>query len=112
MGRSKLGPSLRKAAGARLIVVFPNGMRKPELASAVLTRSRDSLTAASGKPTITINESLKPESTSTSTGQASIPFTAAEQTFASMRAALLQTTLLMQAANARRLTLLLCGAEA
>ena len=31
---------------------------KPELMSAVITRSRDSLTAASGKPTITIIETI------------------------------------------------------
>ena len=38
------------SAGARLMASRPMGNSKPELVSAVLTRSRDSLTAASGKP--------------------------------------------------------------
>ena len=53
MGRSKLGPSFFTSAGARLIVVRPKVKLKPELVSAVITRSRDSFTAASGKPTMT-----------------------------------------------------------
>ena len=54
MGRSKLGPSFFTSAGARLMVVRPMGNLKPELASAVVTRSRDSFTAASGRPTMTM----------------------------------------------------------
>src|SRR5688572_5245514 len=84
MGRSKLGASFLTSAGARLMVVRPRGFLKPELVSAVLTRSRDSFTAASGKPTITITLSPQPELTSTSTGKASMPLTAAENTRASM----------------------------
>src|SRR5271163_1017036 len=84
MGRSKLGPSLRTSAGARLMVLRPMGNLKPELVSAVLTRSRDSLTAASGNPTMTTIVSPQPELTSTSTGKASMPLTAADKTRASM----------------------------
>src|ERR1700722_4713443 len=84
MGRSKLGPSLRTSAGARLIVVRPIGNLKPELVRAVETRSRDSFTAASGSPTITTTVSPQPELTSTSTGNASIPLTAADKTRASI----------------------------
>src|SRR5580698_6789161 len=84
MGRSKLGPSFRTSAGARLMVVRPMGNLNPELVSAVLTRSRDSFTAASGSPTITTIVSPQPELTSTSTGKASIPLTAADKTRASM----------------------------
>jgi hypothetical protein len=68
IGKSKLGPSFFTSAGARLIVVRPIGNLKPELFRAVLTRSRDSLTAASGNPTITTIVSPQPEFTSTSIG--------------------------------------------
>jgi len=54
IGRSKLGPSFLTSAGAKLIVVRPNVKVNPELMSAVITRSRDSFTAASGSPTITM----------------------------------------------------------
>src|SRR3984957_16208018 len=84
MGRSKLGPSFLTSAGARLMVVLPIGNLNPELVSAVETRSRDSLTAASGRPTMTIMVSPQPELTSTSTGKASIPLTAADKTRASI----------------------------
>jgi len=84
IGKSKLGPSFLTSAGARLIVVRPIGNLKPELVRAVLTRSRDSLTAASGKPTMTMTVSPQPAFTSTSTKYASMPMTAAEQTLANM----------------------------
>lgn len=46
-----MGPSLRILPGARLMVVRVEGMRKPQLERAEKTRSWDSLTAVSGKPT-------------------------------------------------------------
>lgn len=52
MGRSKAPPSLRRSAGARLITVVPCSSGQPELCNADRTRSRLSLTAASGSPTI------------------------------------------------------------
>src|SRR5436190_21363965 len=84
MGRSKLGPSFLTSAGARLMVVRPMGGLKPEFEIAVMTRSRDSFTAVSGKPTITMSVSPQPTLTSTSTGNAWMPWTAAEQTRANM----------------------------
>src|SRR5580658_9680441 len=84
MGRSKLGPSFLTSAGARLMVVRPMGNLNPELVSAVETLSRDSFTAASGNPTMTTMVSPQPELTSTSTGKASMPLTAADKTRASM----------------------------
>ena len=39
-------------AGARLTVILLTGKTKPEFLMAVLTRSLDSLTAESGRPTI------------------------------------------------------------
>jgi hypothetical protein len=84
IGKSKLGPSFFTSAGARLIVLRPMGNLKPELVRAVLTRSRDSFTAASGKPTMTTIVSPHPELTSTSTGKASMPLTAADKTRASI----------------------------
>ncbi len=50
-----------------------------------MTHSRDSLTAASGSPTITMIVSPYPALTSASTGYASLHLTAAEQTLANMR---------------------------
>src|SRR5690349_17183001 len=91
MGRSKLGPSFFTSAGARLIVVRPNVNVNPELISAVITRSRDSFTAASGNPTIIMIVSPYPAFTSTSIGYASIPFTAAEQTLANIATDMRQT---------------------
>src|SRR5208282_4898280 len=79
-----LGPSFLTSAGARLIVVRPKGNLNPELVMAVETRSRDSFTAASGNPTMTTTVSPHPELTSTSTGKASMPLTAADKTRASM----------------------------
>src|SRR5213594_876475 len=84
IGKSKLGPSFLTSAGARLMVMRPRGILKPELERAVPTRSRDSLTAASGRPTITMTESPQPAMTSTSIGYASIPLTADEKTRANI----------------------------
>src|ERR1017187_4432351 len=84
IGKSKVGPSFFTSAGARLMVVRPIGNLKPELLRAVVTRSRDSFTAASGSPTMTISVSPQPALTSTSTGYASMPLSAAEQTLANM----------------------------
>src|ERR1017187_3500895 len=69
IGKSKVGPSFFTSAGARLMVVRPIGNLKPELLRAVVTRSRDSFTAASGRPTMTISVSPQPALTSTSTGK-------------------------------------------
>ena len=51
MGRSYAGPSLRTSAGERLIVMRATGKLRRQLAMAARTRSRLSLTAASGRPT-------------------------------------------------------------
>jgi hypothetical protein len=58
------------------MVVRPKVKANPELISAVIIRSRDSFTAVSGDPTITMELSPNPAFTSTST-----PLTVAEQTF-------------------------------
>ena len=50
--RSKPGPAFLRSAGARFTVIRRSGNSKPELSSAARTRSRDSCTAASGRPTI------------------------------------------------------------
>jgi hypothetical protein len=66
MIRSKLGPALRRSAGARLTVTLLSyGVKKPEFLIAARTRSLLSLTAASGNPTMDI-EGI-PLLTSTST---------------------------------------------
>jgi hypothetical protein len=51
VGKSKLGPSFFTSAGAGLIEERHKENLKPELVSTVVTRSRSSLTAASGKRT-------------------------------------------------------------
>ena len=65
MGRSYQGPSFLMSAGARLIVICATGKGKPLLRRAVRTRSRDSRTAASGRPTTSTMG--RPSRTSTST---------------------------------------------
>ena len=73
------------------MVVRPKVKLKPELIGAVMTRSRDFFTAASGRPTMTMMVSPYPAFTSTSTGYASMPFTAAEQTLANVGRVMGQT---------------------
>ena len=67
IGRSKLGPSFLILAGARLMVTRPCGGVKPELIRAVVTRCSLSLTAVSGRPTISVFGSPCPLLTSIST---------------------------------------------
>ena len=52
MGRSKWLPSLSTSAGARLTVILLGGSARPRAFSAARTRSRDSATALSGRPTM------------------------------------------------------------
>ena len=51
-GKSYVVPALRVSAGARLTVRRDTGKLSPELRMAERTRSRASLTAASGSPTM------------------------------------------------------------
>ncbi len=74
MGKSKDGPSFFRSAGARLITCVPKRYGKAEAERAERTRSALSLTAASGKPTITMRGvSVSVEFTSTSTSIDSTP---------------------------------------
>src|SRR5579875_3184255 len=84
IGRSYEGPSLRKSAGARLTVMRLNGKRQPEFLIAERTRSLDSLTAVSGRPTIVKAARPLEISISTSTSAPSRPITAQLCTFASI----------------------------
>ena len=77
---NKEGPSLRKSAGAKLIIIFRTGKAKPELLIDAFTLSLDSCTAVSGNHTIVIAGSPPPTSTSTPTFTASIPTNEAHQT--------------------------------
>ena len=52
MGRSYTVPALRRLAGARLTVMRETGKENPQFFTAERTRSRASLTAASGSPTM------------------------------------------------------------
>src|SRR5439155_9593904 len=80
---SKPGPALRMSEGARLTVIRLSGNSKPELTSAARTRSRDSCTAASGRPTIVKDGRPGWMSASTVTGSASTPTSANVTTRAS-----------------------------
>ena len=51
MGRSYTGPSFFSSPGARLTVMRRWGNSKPQFLTAARTRSRDSFTEASGRPT-------------------------------------------------------------
>ena len=82
IGRSYMELALGRSAGARLTVILPHwcGGRKPLFLIALETRSRDSLMAASGRPTIVkLCKPLESTSTSTSTISPSKPIVAAEK---------------------------------
>ena len=87
MGRSKLGPSFFYDVGlSEIDGRAPHREFETRIGQGrVETRSRDSLTAASGNPTMVTT--VSPQSgtlTSTSTGKASMPLTAADKTRASI----------------------------
>ncbi len=85
IGRSYNAPSLRRAPGARLTVVLVLRAAKPQWARAEWTRFADSFTAASGRPSrINLGSPRSFAFTSTCTGTASIPTSAAEVRVASM----------------------------
>src|SRR4029450_7501847 len=84
MGRSNDEPALRMSAGARFTVTRCSGNSNPEFRMALRTRSRLSRTDVSGSPTIVIPGRPNETSTSTLTVQASIPYTAAVRTHASI----------------------------
>ncbi len=88
IGKSNAAPTLRTSAGARLTVMRSAGNGKPEFRIAVRTRSRLSRTVASGNPTIVIPGNPGETSTSTETGTASTPNTAAAHKRASTRMSL------------------------
>ena len=73
MGRSKWLPSLGRSAGDRLMVIRFDGKAIDITASAERTRSRASLTALSGSPTMEKAGSPGATAHCTSTGQASTP---------------------------------------
>lgn len=64
MGRSRLVVFLVRSAGARLTVILRAGKSKPELLSALLTRSLASLTVRVAMPTILKAGRLRAESLS------------------------------------------------
>ena len=74
MGRSKPGPSLRRSAGARFTMTRVSGTLRPLWRRAERTRSRDSCTAASARPTMCRPGSPGARSTSTVTSWASSPW--------------------------------------
>ena len=83
IARSKPGPALRTCAGARLTVIRCCGKPSSELSSAARTRSRDSRTARSGRPTRVNVGSPRRTSTSTVTSWLRMPSRAKVLTAAS-----------------------------
>src|SRR5690606_7604088 len=73
MGRSKRPPSLGRSAGARLMVMRRCGYSNCAHRIAARTRSRDSRTAAAGRPTIWVEGKPPERWTSTCTGGAATP---------------------------------------
>jgi len=85
IGRSNDGPSFFRSAGARFTVLTPSSRRKADAPIAEITRCDDSLTAASGSPTMIIIGLSAPRAlTSTSTSWASTPRNAAENSLVIM----------------------------
>ena len=73
MGRSKWLPSFGMSAGERLTVIFFDGSAMDRAESADCTRSRASLTALSGRPTMEKRGIPGESAHCTSTDFASIP---------------------------------------
>lgn len=73
IGRSKRPDSLGRSAGARLTVMRRAGIWKPAFCSAACTRSLDSRTSASGRPTMVNFGKPLARCTSTLTARASMP---------------------------------------
>jgi len=78
IGRSRPAPPLRTPDGARLTVTRRRGHDRPLERRAARTRSRDSRTAASGRPTTVNPGSPSDTCTSTATGRPTQPTTVAE----------------------------------
>ena len=78
--RSNPEPCFGRCAGSRLTVSRCCGHRSPELTTAALTRSRDSVKAVSGRPDTTRRGSPGATSASTVTASPMTPTSAIEQT--------------------------------
>ncbi len=84
MARSSPAPPLRTPDGARFTVTRRRGQGSPLESSAARTRSRDSRTAASGRPTMVKPGSPLETWTSTETGRPTAPVRVAAEMEASM----------------------------
>ncbi len=76
MGTSKCEPSFATSAGDKLTRIFFGGSKIPIDCRAARTRSRDSRTVLSGRPTMVNAGRPAPRCTCTSTGKVSIPWNA------------------------------------
>mgnify|MGYP006924662872 CR=1 FL=1 len=83
--RSSPTPTFRMSAGARLMVILASGKSYPEFRKAALTRSRDSRTVQSGRPTMSNEGKPLARSASTATGTPEMPMTAQPLAIASIR---------------------------
>ena len=83
IGRSRPAPPFRMPEGAKLTVTRRSGQGRPDERTAARTRSRDSRTAASGRPTMVKPGNPLETWTSTETGRPTAPLSVAEATEAS-----------------------------
>ena len=83
IGRSNEDPSFLMSAGARFMVILRRGNSKPQLRMAAAIRSRLSLMALSGSPTMENPGRLFSRWVSTSTRNAFTPYVALLRTFES-----------------------------
>src|SRR3989338_7693186 len=93
IAKSNADPSFLRSAGARLTVIFFVGKARSLFLMAARTRSALSRQAASGRPIILKEGSPFDMSISTSTGNASIPITALDNTVASILFSFLESVL-------------------
>ena len=87
MGRSYTVPSFRTRAGARLTVMRLTGNLAPQFFTAARTRSRDSFTAASGRPTTSNPGSPPDRKHSTDTSYPVMPVRPSDRTVTIMDSA-------------------------
>src|SRR3989338_1848455 len=93
IAKSNADPSFLRSAGARLTVIFFVGKTKSLFLMAARTRSALSRQAVSGRPMMLKEGSPFDMSISTSTGNASIPITALDNTVASISVTFLERVL-------------------
>ena len=108
MGRSYTVPSLRWLAGARFTVMRLTGNLAPQALMAARTRSRDSRTAASGRPTTSKAGSPPDRKHSTDTSYPLMPLRPRDRTVTTMPPHILSQKMLLFCAACQKDVLTSC----